>query len=352
RTAIIGLNGWVDTSFGRVGITDVEIEEDACQIIEKTDKKAVYGLHRLGIPLVEIGTAPDMKLPEQVKEASEKLGMILRSTGCVKRGLGTIRQDVNVSIKKGTRIELKGVQDLSKIPNYVDNEIKRQLDFIKKKKPVPKEVRRVNDAGSDFMRPLTGGARMYPETDIPPISIDDKYLKRLRKQLPELWEEKENRFMKQFKISKDVVKQLNRMGMSEIFERLVKNGHDPKIVSFTLTSGLTQLKRKENVPIENLIDDHFNNVFSAFKKGKITKDGILSSLKQLANNPKAKIETGETVSDEASLRKKIKEIINKNPQVKNAPRPEQACMGLVMKELRGKADGKLVMKILKEELVK
>ena len=354
RTAIIGLNGSLVTSFGKVGITNISIEEDACQIIEKTDKKVVYGLHRLGIPLVEIGTSPDMRLPEQVKEAAEKIGMILRSTGRVKRGLGTIRQDVNVSIKGGTRIELKGVQDLPLIPKHVDDEIKRQLDFINKKKSVPKEVRRVTERGSEFMRPLTGGARMYPETDIPPISVDDIFLMRLKKELPELWEEKEKRFMKQFGLNQDVVKQLNRSGMSEIFERLVKLENDPKTVSFTLTAGITQLRR-DNTPTERLTEKNFVDVFDALKKNRITKDNILDVLKQLAHSPEKQIETvlgkSETVSED-NLREKIREIIRKNPQAKDTPRPEQAYMGLVMKELRGKAPGDLVMKILKEELAK
>ncbi|MFH1445592.1 MAG: Glu-tRNA(Gln) amidotransferase subunit GatE [Nanoarchaeota archaeon] len=349
RTAIIGMNGWIKTSFGKVGITNISVEEDACQIIEKNNKKVVYGLHRLGIPLVEIGTSPDMRLPEQVKEASEKLGMILRSTGRVRRGLGTIRQDVNVSIKNGTRIELKGVQDLDMIPKHVDDEIIRQQGFIKKKESVPKEVRRVTDNGSEFMRPLTGGARMYPETDIPPISIDRNYLSQLKKELPELWDAREKRFMKQYGLAKDTVKQLNRMDKAYIFEDIVKKGHDAKLVANTLTAGLTQLKRKENINIENLHEKQFEIVFDAFKSGKLIKDAILTALKQLAENPDAEIGEGK-VSDEAELRGKIRDIIKKNPKAKDAPRPEQAYMGLVMKELRGKADGKMVMKILKEEL--
>ncbi|MDY7081678.1 MAG: Glu-tRNA(Gln) amidotransferase GatDE subunit E, partial [Halobacteria archaeon] len=77
---------------------------------ESEEEVDVYSLDRLGIPLVEIGTEPDIRTPEQAQETAEKIGMLLRSTGSVKRGLGTIRQDLNVSIEEGARIEMKGVQ--------------------------------------------------------------------------------------------------------------------------------------------------------------------------------------------------------------------------------------------------
>jgi len=99
----------------------------------------------LGIPLVEIGTSPDIKSPKQCLEAAEKIGMILRSTGKVKRGLGTIRQDVNVSIKDGARIEIKGAQELKQLPKLVENEVMRQLSLLEIKKELLKRNAAVND---------------------------------------------------------------------------------------------------------------------------------------------------------------------------------------------------------------
>jgi len=86
------------------------LEEEAAKIVKRTDKEDVYNLSRLGIPLIEIATAPDIKDPEHCKETAKKIGMILRSTNKVKRGLGTIRQDVNLSIKGKSRVEIKGFQ--------------------------------------------------------------------------------------------------------------------------------------------------------------------------------------------------------------------------------------------------
>jgi glutamyl-tRNA(Gln) amidotransferase subunit E len=130
RTAIVGLNGRIDTPSGPVGITNISVEEDAAQIISRKDNSVTYGLNRLCIPLIEIGTSPDIKSPQHARETAARLGMILRSTGMVKRGLGTIRQDVNISIERGARIEIKGAQELKMIPKYVDNEVQRQTSLL------------------------------------------------------------------------------------------------------------------------------------------------------------------------------------------------------------------------------
>ncbi|MDK2853900.1 MAG: glutamyl-tRNA(Gln) amidotransferase subunit [Thermococcaceae archaeon] len=131
RTAIVGVNGKVDTPWGSVGIPTICLEEDACRIIEQGDKRVVYRLDRLGIPLIEISTTPDIHHPEQAKVVAKFIGDALRATRKVKRGLGTIRQDLNVSIKDGARIEIKGVQELDMIPVIIEREVERQLNLIK-----------------------------------------------------------------------------------------------------------------------------------------------------------------------------------------------------------------------------
>jgi glutamyl-tRNA(Gln) amidotransferase subunit E len=131
RTALVARNGKIKTKDGKIQIDNINVEEDSCKIISEDDGSKTYRLDRLGIPLIEIGTAPDIKTPEQCKEAAQKLGMILRSLKGIKRGLGTIRQDVNVSIRGGARVEIKGAQDLKMIPMIVELEVKRQKELIK-----------------------------------------------------------------------------------------------------------------------------------------------------------------------------------------------------------------------------
>jgi glutamyl-tRNA(Gln) amidotransferase subunit E len=144
RTGLIAMNGFMEIKDSYTGkqkkvhIPAICLEEDACKIIERTHDYDMFNLSRLGIPLVEIATDPDINTPEEAKECAEKLGMIVRSTGKVKRGLGTIRQDVNVSIKGGNRIEIKGAQDLKMIPTLVNYEILRQQNLIKLSKKINK----------------------------------------------------------------------------------------------------------------------------------------------------------------------------------------------------------------------
>ncbi|MBR0471415.1 MAG: Glu-tRNA(Gln) amidotransferase subunit GatE [Methanosphaera sp.] len=129
RTGILATDGYVETEFGNVTIETLGLEEDAARRIGEEEGKIVFRLDRLGIPLAEITTSPDMHHPEQVKQVAYQLGQILRSTR-VKRGLGTIRQDLNISIREGARIEVKGVQDLELMPTIVENEVQRQLNLI------------------------------------------------------------------------------------------------------------------------------------------------------------------------------------------------------------------------------
>lgn len=131
RTAIVAVNGHLDTPKGRIGIPAIAIEEESAGIVSQSEGRAVYRLDRLGIPLIEIATDPDIKDGAHLKEAAEKIGMILRATGRVARGLGTIRQDVNISTDGGARVEIKGAQDLKMLPLLVKTEEQRQLELIK-----------------------------------------------------------------------------------------------------------------------------------------------------------------------------------------------------------------------------
>ncbi|MDQ1275866.1 MAG: glutamyl-tRNA(Gln) amidotransferase subunit [Euryarchaeota archaeon] len=130
RTAFLAGDGYIETSAGRCGIDSLCVEEEAAQKIEEIGDSIVYSLDRLGIPLVEIATAPEIKSPKHAREVAEYIGMILRSTGKVKRGLGTIRQDVNISIARGARVEIKGVQALDLIEDIVRREVERQLNLL------------------------------------------------------------------------------------------------------------------------------------------------------------------------------------------------------------------------------
>ncbi len=138
RTSIVGMDGYIETSEGKVRIKDIELEEEAAALNQRQNKSVIYDLDRLGIPLIEVGTETDIKSIEHAKEVALKIGMLLRSTGKVKRGLGTIRQDVNISIDGGSRVEIKGFQDVKNIDSLIKLEITRQRSLIQIKKELNK----------------------------------------------------------------------------------------------------------------------------------------------------------------------------------------------------------------------
>jgi glutamyl-tRNA(Gln) amidotransferase subunit E len=151
RTALVALNGAINEE---CRIETVAVEEEACQRIDDT----TFSVDRLGIPLIEITTAPCMRTPEQVYEVARYIGMILRSTGRVKRGLGTIRQDVNVSIRDGARVEIKGVQELDLIAGVVQQEVQRQLSLLAIRDELTARNALVNGEVYDVTRVFEGTA--------------------------------------------------------------------------------------------------------------------------------------------------------------------------------------------------
>lgn len=138
RTSLVALEGILEFDGMKIGIPTICIEEDAARIIETKENEVTYNLDRLGTPLIEIATSPDIKTPEEAKKVAKAIGSLLRATRKVKRGIGTIRQDLNISISGGARVEIKGAQELNLLPKLVENEVARQIKFLEIKEILKK----------------------------------------------------------------------------------------------------------------------------------------------------------------------------------------------------------------------
>lgn len=157
RSSLISTGGEVEVNGRKISILSVCLEEDAARKMETRGNEVTYRLDRLGFPLIEVATGPDMRTPEEVMEVALRLGSLLRATKMVKRGIGTIREDLNISIPGGARIEIKGVQELRLLPDFVRNEVNRQKMLLKIKeilknrnvKPVPAEPIDVTEVFKD-----------------------------------------------------------------------------------------------------------------------------------------------------------------------------------------------------------
>ena len=486
RTMLVASDGAIETDDGPVGIEDLMLEEESAKRIAETDSGVRYGLDRLGIPLVEIGTRPDIRTPEQAREAAERIGMLLRSTGKVKRGLGSIRQDVNVSIAEGARVEIKGVQSLDDIDDIVRNEVRRQVELLsivdeldardaavgepqdvsdvfadtdsgviggalggggkamavrlagfdglvgREIQPdrrlgtefadhaarqgaggifhtdelpaygvteeevedlraavgaepddavalvaddpetaglaieavveraeqalagVPEETRGANEDGTtEYLRPLPGAARMYPETDVPPVEPDVSAI-----DTPELLTEKVERYQSEHGLDADLAEQVAYGQRMALFEEAVGMGVDPTLAAGTLESTVTELRR-DDVPVENLTDEQFRELFALLTDGELAKEGVPDLLTALAEQPdlsaqEAAEQEGLGSAGEDEVREEISAVVERNADqvAEEGMGAFSALMGECMGELRGKADGDVVSDVLREEIQK
>jgi Glu-tRNA(Gln) amidotransferase subunit E-like FAD-binding protein len=322
RTGLVARNGNITINGRQIKIESICIEEDSARKVRDSKNEIVYRLDRLGIPLIEITTAPDMKDPVDVKDVASYIGMILKSTGRFKSGLGTIRQDVNVSIKNGKRVEIKGVQDLRNIPKIIDNEIGRQS-----KVNVNEEVRMVNsEFKTDFLRPMPGAARMYVETDVEPI-LTNEIVKGIR--IPRLIEDK--------------IEELISMGIPENTAREVikmkidlKDYKDIKLAANVLAEKPKEIKKRFNIEVKK---KNLEKVLELLDEGKITKDSITDVLVDLEKD-KFDISKYEKVD--------VKEVENEIQNLIKKGMTTNALMGILMGKYKGRIYGKELIEIIKK----
>lgn len=130
RTGIVGVTGWIPYQDRRIGIRQLSIEEDSCREVADVGHDRVLLTDRLGMPLIEVVTEPDMRTPQEVAEVCQLIRKLCRSTHKVRTGYGAARQDVNVSVRGGTRVEIKGVPQIWRIPRLVYNEARRQCSLL------------------------------------------------------------------------------------------------------------------------------------------------------------------------------------------------------------------------------
>ena len=497
RTMLISQGGFFNTGETKIGIQSICLEEDAAKNLGDEGSVRKFGLERLGIPLVEIATEPfEVELTE-IKKIALSLGRILRSTKKVKRGLGSIRQDVNVSIKDGggVVIEVKGVQQLDQLEKVVEYEAKRQhgllkiskkiqeknwiydkedskditelfseckskiiqtalkknqkimaitfrnmakmfgyspyegirlgkevaelvrffgiggvfhsdelpnygveeIDLEKLKKfskinendaflilaspeekihtvidqiilrieyiknhGIPIDTRLATQTGeTKFLRPRPGAARMYPETDIPPIIITKKELLEAEENIPKSWDDSIKELETKYKLNPQLAEQIFDSRYIGLFEKIVeKIKTNPTFVASILCSTITNLERS-GLNSDLLKNEEILKLFNLLEDGEIAKESIeiifesIMSGKSKTTEEAMKNASIESVNEE-EIEKIIVDIIEKNEGIiKNQKeRAIGPLMGIVMKELRGKASGEIINSLLLKNIKK
>jgi len=490
RTAMVAVDGHIDVNGRRIAIETVCLEEDSARKVEEKDGEITYRLDRLSIPLVEVATGPDIRTPEEAMEVAQRLGTIFRATKKVKRGIGTIREDINISLPGGPRTEIKGAQDLRLLPVYVENEVQRHemlirvkdilisrnasadekiadvtdifkdcpskvirsalsekgkvlavklngfagvlngdggklrlgsevaqrartkagvkgvfhsdelpaygieqihVDSVKKhlgmsaedafvlcaekeKKAitaleavaerakealagVPEETRDPRpDGTSGYMRPLPGAARMYPETDVPPILITGEKLKEIYDNLPELPEAIEKRLISQYGINDQQARQIVREGNEDIFENIAKDKDMISVAATTFSGTFTEMER-DGIDIASIPEKEITAAFDSLKRSRFAKEALPSLFREMAagmsvDDAASKLGLGSMSEGDAAkvIAKIVKEreaFVKEKGMASVGP-----LMGPVMEALRGKIDGKRMNDILAAEIKK
>ncbi|USN45089.1 MAG: hypothetical protein H6502_03425 [Candidatus Woesearchaeota archaeon] len=337
RTALIGYNGYFELHGKRIAIETICLEEEASQAVSRSEKQDIYNLSRQGIALIEIATGPDFSSADEVRDGAAYLGMVLRSTPTCKRGIGSIRQDVNISIKGHPRVEIKGFQDIKSMKKIIDYEVDRQ----RKEKKGTSHVRKATaELTTEYLRPMPGADRMYPETDVPILSLPHV------EQLPVLLTEKIAMFEKTYGLSKDFAEMAVDLETKETIDvgRLFKKYArvDPKTILSLYVVLPKEISRKLQQEVS--VTSYAQELLDLLQANKLATSSLAQIIEAKAKGEDVDFSAFRPVS-EADVKKIIAQVVAKN---KGAP--FGALMGLCMKELGGKVDGKLLSSLLKKEV--
>jgi len=347
RTVLIARDGYIDTEDGRIRIDNVSLEEDAARIVDREDDegRAVFRLDRLGIPLVEIGTAPDIKSPEQAKEAALHIGDVLRSCK-VKRGIGTIRQDVNVSIPGHPRVEIKGFQDVKMFIPTIHNEIERQKENVKNDKGKEEVRNALQDGKSEFLRPIPGAARMYPETDLPLLRISREIINEAKRTLPRLRSEIKKDLIK-YGLREDEIQILLKKEKLDDFKALLEISGESRIVYKALIEVPMEIERHEGRKLENVLTtDIIESIIYSVTEGKIERHDIKHVMEEIVKGKSLEDAMKMDKADLGDVESEIIDLIKKKPGLSVG-----GYMGLIMKKFKGRISGKEVNEILKKLMI-
>jgi len=358
-----------------VGIERLHLEQDAGKSIHDIDPNNTYvDLNRSGIALMEIVSKPDLRSLDEVNAYVKKLRSIMRYLGTCDGNMqeGSLRADVNVSVRKlgekklGTRCEIKNVNSIKFMQMAIDYEAKRQVELLEDGKLIDQETRlfdtKKNKTRSMRSKEDAHDYRYFPDPDLLPLKIDQKLIDDIKKELPELPDQKKDRFIKEYALTPYESNVLvSEKEISEYYEEVAKSS-EKKLAATWIMGDLFALLNNKNLSIlkspvsaKNLAK-LINSIKSGEISGRIAKE-VFEHMANSGDDPKKIIESKglKQQSDPKKLEKIIKEILEKNlNNVEKYKSGKEKLFGFfvgeVMKASKGKANPQLVNKILKNLL--
>lgn len=378
----IGSNGWieieVDGKRKRIGITRVHLEEDAGKLNHlENDESSLVDFNRVGVPLIEIVSEPDIRSPKEARAYLEKLKTIIQYTGVsdVKMEEGSLRCDANISLrpvgsqKFGTKTELKNLNSFRNVERALEYEQARQLELIQKGEKIVQQTMRwlENENRTKTMRTKEAAHdyRYFPEPDLVSLVIDEKWKEEVRASIPELPDARKERYQKEYGLSSyDAEILTSSKEIADYFEEAVQAKADAKLLSnwiITELLGYLNAEGKEitEIPMKPV---HLAQMVQLIQDGTIsTKIGkkVFKEMLTTGKDPKTIVEEKGLVqiSDEGQIREIVMKVIQANPKsIEDYKGGKDRALGFlvgqVMKETRGKANPQLVNKLILEEIQK
>ena len=358
-----------------IGIERLHLEQDAGKSIHDLDpQNTLVDLNRSGVALMEIVSKPDLRSLEEVNAYIKKLRSIMRYLGTCDGNMqeGSLRADVNVSVRKkgdqklGTRCEIKNVNSIKFMQMAIDYEANRQVDVIEEGGSIDQETRlfdtKKNETRSMRSKEDAHDYRYFPDPDLLPLELEDNFIEQIKKDIPELPDEKKKRFIEKFKLTPYEANILvSDIEVSKYFEEVSKNS-DVKLATNWITGELFALLNDKNIEITEspISSKNLSKLINLIKDGTISGKIAKSVFEIMSNgdkDPSIIIEEKglKQQSDPKELENIIDKVISDNPQNVNAYKAGKDKLfgffvGQVMKNTGGKANPKLVNEILKKKL--
>ncbi|KHD36992.1 glutamyl-tRNA amidotransferase [Clostridium acetobutylicum] len=374
-------NGYIeieleDGSKKKIGVERIHIEEDAGKLLH-TNAGTLVDFNRCGVPLAEIVSKPDMRSPKEAVTYLEELKSILSCVGVsdCKMEEGSLRCDANISVMKkgakefGVRTEIKNMNSFKAVEKALNYEYERHIKAIESGEKLTQETRRWDDAKNETApmrsKEEANDYRYFPEGDLVTLNIDDEWIESIRKTIPELPYQKRERFIKEFGIPKYDASVLTlTMSMADFFEKTAKISGDAKSASNWLMGDISKIMKENYVWIEDLkfTPEQLSELIKLINEGTVSNaigKKVIIKMFETGKSPKNIIEEEGLIqnSNEDEILNIVKEVLSENEKsiedYKNGKnRVVGFLIGLVMKKTKGKANPKIVNKLMIDELNK
>ena len=358
-----------------IGIERLHLEQDAGKSIHDIDpQNTLVDLNRSGVALMEIVSKPDLRSLDEVNAYIKKLRSIMRYLGTCDGNMqeGSLRADVNVSVRKkgetelGTRCEIKNVNSIKFMQMAIDYEANRQVDILEEGGSIDQETRlfdtKKNETRSMRTKEDAHDYRYFPDPDLLPLELNDDFINEIKKEIPELPDEKKKRFIDKFNLSPYEANILvSDIETSKYFEDVSKNS-DVKLATNWITGELFALLNNKSIEITEspITSENLAKLINLIKdgtiSGKIAKT-VFEIMADSGKDPKKIVEEKglKQQSDPKELEKIIDKVISDNPKNVEAYKSGKVKLfgffvGQVMKQSNGKANPQLVNEILKKKL--